>query len=153
MPRFTRTLDLAVPAATLWAFHERPDAFALLMPPWERTRVIQPPTSLAVGTRVVIRQYLGPLWVTLTAEHVALQPGHMFADRMSGGPFKMWLHRHIVEPTATGSRLTDDIEYELRGGALGDLVAGRFAAHKLDRMFAYRHEVTRRTCESMHPTA
>lgn len=148
MPRFTRTLDVACPAATLWAFHERPDAFALLLPPWERAVIVQPPTSLAIGTRVIIRQYLGPFWLTLTAEHVAFEPGHMFADRMSGGPFKSWLHRHIVEPTATGSRLTDDIEYELRGGALANLVAGRYAEKRLDRMFTHRHEVTRRACES-----
>ena len=143
MPRFTRTLEVAAPAATLWAFHERPDAFALLMPPWERTTILQPPTSLAVGTRVVIRQYLGPFWVTLHAEHVALEPGHMFADRMSGGPFKNWLHRHIVEPTATGSRLTDDIEYSLIGGPLGNAIGGPIARRRLDKMFDHRHAVTR----------
>jgi len=137
MPRFIRTLDLAVPAATLWAFHERPDAFALLLP-----------TSLAVGTEVIIRQYVGPFWVTLHAKHVALEPGHMFADQMSGGPFKNWLHRHIIEPTATGSRLIDDIEYQLRGGALGNLVAGRYAEKRLEKLFAHRHAVTRRACEA-----
>ena len=148
MPRFIRTLDLAVPAATLWAFHERPDAFALLLPPWERAVVLQPPTSLAVGTEVIIRQYVGPFWVTLHAKHVALEPGHMFADQMSGGPFKNWLHRHIIEPTATGSRLIDDIEYQLRGGALGNLVAGRYAEKRLEKLFAHRHAVTRRACEA-----
>lgn len=51
MPRFTRTLEVAAPAATLWAFHERPDAFALLMPPWETHHHPPAPTSLAVGTR------------------------------------------------------------------------------------------------------
>ncbi len=151
MARFTRTLEVAAPATKLWAFHERPDAFALLTPPWENVEIVQPPTSLQVGTRVIIRQHLGPLSVTLTAEHVEYEPGRMFADRMSGGPVKSWLHRHIVEPTKTGSRLTDDIEYELRGGALGQAVAGRYAERRLERMFAYRHEVTRRECEGHLP--
>jgi ligand-binding SRPBCC domain-containing protein len=146
MPRFTRTLELPVPAATLWAFHERPDAFQLLMPPWERNEVIRPPKSLAVGTRVVVRSRVGPFWFTVQAEHVAYEPGHMFADRMTGGPFKSWLHRHIVEPTTDGSRLIDDIEYELVGGALGRLFGGKLAERRLARMFAYRHEVTRRVC-------
>lgn len=146
MPKFTRTLELPVPAATLWAFHERPDAFQLLMPPWERAEVIQPPTSLAVGTRVVVRTRVGPLKFTITAEHVEYEAGHMFADRMAGGPFKSWLHRHIVEPTTDGSRLIDDITYELRGGALGQAIGGPIAERRLDRMFAHRHAVTRRVC-------
>ena len=148
MARFTRTLEVTAPAATLWAFHERPDAFALLMPPWEPAEVLQPPRSLEVGTRVIVRQRVGPLHFTVTAEHVEYEYGHMFADRMSGGPFKHWLHRHIVEPTATGSRLIDDIEYELVGGRLAQTLVGRMVERRLDRMFAHRHEVTRRVCET-----
>jgi ligand-binding SRPBCC domain-containing protein len=148
MPRFTRTLEVAAPASALWAFHERPDAFSLLMPPWEPVEVLQPPKSLAVGTQVIVRQRVGPLRFTVTAEHVEYEHGHMFADRMSGGPFKNWLHRHIVEPTTTGSRLIDDIEYELVGGKLAQLLVGRMVDRRLDRMFAHRHEVTRRVCET-----
>lgn len=148
MAHFTRILEVAAPASVLWAFHERPDAFSLLMPPWENAEVVQPPRSLAVGTRVIVRQWIGPLRVTVTAEHVEYEPGRMFADRMSGGPFKHWLHRHIVEPTPTGSRLTDDIEYTLIGGKLGQLFGGGVAERRLDRMFAYRHEVTKRVCET-----
>lgn len=151
MPRFTRTLDVAAPAATLWAFHERPDAFALLLPPGERVDVLRPPTSLHVGTRVVVRQHIGPLSFTITAEHVEYEAGRMFADRMSGGPFKRWLHRHIVEPTPTGSRLIDDIDYELRGGKLAQALLAEMAERRLDRMFAHRHAVTRRVCEAEAP--
>ena len=43
----------------VFAFHQRPDAFALLLPPWEETRVIQPPSSLEVGTRVVVQAERG----------------------------------------------------------------------------------------------
>lgn len=148
MPRFIRTLEVAAPASTLWAFHERPDAFSLLVPPWEHLEVLQPPTSLAVGTRVIVRQRIGLLSVTVTAEHVAYEPGRMFADRMAGGPFKHWLHRHIVEPTATGSRLIDDIEYTLVGGRLAQALVGRMVERRLARMFVHRHEVTRRICEA-----
>lgn len=148
MPHFARTLELpGVPAATLWAFHERPDALQLLIPPGDRVDVLRAPTSLAVGTRVVLRNHvLGPLGFTLVAEHVEYERGRMFADRMSGGPFKRWLHRHIIEPTPAGSRLIDDIDYELRGGALAHALVGGMVERRLDRMFAHRHAVTRREC-------
>lgn len=147
MPHFTRTLELpGVPAERLWAFHERPDALQLLIPPGDRVEVLQPPTSLEVGTQVVLRSFVGPIGFTITAEHVEYERGRMFADRMSGGPFKNWLHRHIIEPTPTGSRLIDDIEYELRGGALGNVIGGPIARRRLGKMFDHRHAVTRSAC-------
>jgi len=147
MPHFTRTLELpGVPAERLWAFHERPDALQLLIPPGERVEVLQPPRSLEVGTRVVLRSHIGPLAFTITAEHVEYERGRLFADRMHGGPFKRWLHRHIIEPTPTGSRLTDDIDYALRGGPLADALAGPLARRRLERMFDHRHAVTRAAC-------
>jgi hypothetical protein len=144
---FKRSVEIAAPAAVVWAFHERPDALELLTPPWMRVKVVQPPRSLAVGTRVVLRMWVGPLPLTIEAVHVAYEPGRMFADKVEGGPFAAWLHRHIVEPTEHGARLTDDITYSLRGGALGQLVAGRMVRRTLTRQFEYRHAVTRRVCE------
>jgi hypothetical protein len=147
MPHFTRTLELpGVPVERLWAFHERQDALQLLIPPGERVEVLQPPTSLAVGTKVILRSHVGPIGFTITAEHVEYERGRLFADRMTGGPFKTWLHRHIMEPTATGSRLIDDIEYSLVGGPLGNVIGGPIARRRLERMFDHRHAVTRDAC-------
>ena len=60
MRLFRRTL-MPASAAQLYAFHERPDALAQLIPPWERIRIVEAPTSLAKGTRVVLVQWFGPL--------------------------------------------------------------------------------------------
>ncbi|MCB9703424.1 MAG: SRPBCC family protein [Myxococcales bacterium] len=147
--RFVRTLDLPVPVEILWAFHARPDAFALLQPPWEASEVIELPRSLEVGARARLRTRVGPLWVVIEAEHVAYEEGRSFTDRMLRGPFRAWTHEHRCEPTPGGSRLTDAIDYEVPLGALGRIVGGPMVARRLDRMFAYRHEVTRRECLAM----
>ena len=141
--RFTKVLDVDAPVDVLWAFHERPDVLELLQPPWERAEVLQPPRSLAAGTRVVVRVRIGPIPVIFEAEHVACEPGRRFVDRMVRGPFRSWVHEHRFEPRGAGSRLIDDVEYELPLGALGRLAGGAFAARKLERLFAYRHQVTR----------
>lgn len=149
MSRFVRESVIAAPAAAVFAFHERPDALQLLTPPWQKTEIIQPPRSLAVGTRVILKTKIGPLWQTMEAEHVEYEHGVMFADRVVRGPFRSWLHRHIITPIdARSSTLRDDIEYELPLGAVGRLFGGAFARRELDRLFTYRHEVTRRECES-----
>jgi len=135
-------------AERVFAFHETPDAFERLQPPWQKTEIIQPPGSLEVGTRVVLRIGLGPFWQTLVAEHVAYEPGHLFADRMVEGPFPSWLHRHIMTPQGPDRcLLTDDIEYELPLGFVGRLFGGWISRRMLERMFDYRHAVTREACE------
>ena len=150
--RFVKESLIAASAEKVFAFHERNDAFALLMPPWQKAEILLPPTSLAVGTRVVLRTRVGPFWQTIEAEHVVYEPGRLFADRMVRGPFKAWLHRHVVTPRGEdGSLLTDAIEYELPLGALGRIFGGAFARRELERLFAYRHEVTRAACESGPP--
>ncbi len=146
--RFEKESQVAASAEKVFAFHERPDAFARLQPPWQTTQIIQPPVSLAVGTRVILKTKIGPMWQTIEAEHVEYEKGRMFADRMVKGPFRYWLHRHIVEPQSENSCiLIDDIEYALPLGPVGAFFGGWFARRELERLFEYRHAVTRAACE------
>jgi ligand-binding SRPBCC domain-containing protein len=146
--KFLKASVIRAPASVVFAFHERPDALALLTPPWQRTEIVQPPASLAVGTRVILRTRFALVWQTIVAEHVEYERGRMFADRMVEGPFARWLHRHIITPVdETSSTLTDDVDYDLPLGVLGRVFGAPIARGQLDRLFAYRHEVTRRACE------
>jgi ligand-binding SRPBCC domain-containing protein len=133
---------MPVSAAEVYAFHERPDALARLIPPWEHVTILVPPASLAKGTHVVLRQWLGPIPVTIESVHDACQPGAGFVDRMIRGPFASWVHEHRFEQVhAAASWLVDDVEYTLPleplSIAVRALVEGR-----VERMFAYRHKVT-----------
>ena len=147
---FVRESIIRSPAGWVFGFHERPDAFERLQPPWQRTEILQPPSSLAVGTRVRLRVALGPFWQTIEAEHIEYEPGRMFADHMTRGPFKTWLHRHIVTPIDDSScTLTDHIEYELPLPPLGRWFGGAIARRQLERLFDYRHRVTKEFCETL----
>jgi ligand-binding SRPBCC domain-containing protein len=146
--RFKKESLINASAERVFAFHESPDAFERLQPPWQETEIIQPPTSLEAGTKVVLRVKVGPFWQTMVAEHVEYEPGKMFADSLVKGPFAKWLHRHIVTPRGENACvLTDDIEYELPLGVLGRVLGGGFARKNLERLFEYRHQVTREACE------
>ena len=147
--RFKKKSIIKASAERVFAFHEQPDAFERLQPPWQETKVVQPPTSLEVGTRVILKVKVGPFWQTMEAEHVEYEPGVMFADRLVKGPFKSWLHRHIVTPRGENECvLTDDIEYELPLGIVGETFGGWFARSTLERLFEFRHRVTKEACES-----
>jgi ligand-binding SRPBCC domain-containing protein len=132
----------------VFAFHELSDAFTRLMPPWEKTIIVQPPASLRVGARTIVEtSIVGPIKVRWVAEHTAYDPPRMFEDIQLKGPFKQWRHRHIVKPHPQGAILRDEILYEPPLGPLGKIFAPLLVVPRLERMFTYRHEVTRRWCE------
>ncbi len=71
----------------------------------------------------------------------------MFEDKQIKGPFKSWCHRHIVCKNGDKAVLRDEIEYEPPLGFVGKLVAPLLITPRLQRLFDYRHAVTRNWCE------
>lgn len=132
----------------VFAFHELPDAFARLMPPWEKSRIIEAAPNLRPGARAIVEtRVLGLFnarWVSL---HTAYYPPHMFEDVQTSGPFHSWRHRHIVESHESGAVLRDEIEYEPPLAFLGRLAAPFVVVPRLKRLFDYRHKITRQWCE------
>jgi ligand-binding SRPBCC domain-containing protein len=138
---FVHESRIARSPAEVFAFHERPDALARLVPPWEHLEVVQPPASLKPGTRVLLRMHLGPLKLLWEAEHTLYEPGVLFQDRMVRGPFKSWLHTHRFLPADKGAcLLRDEVEFQL---PLWMLPGTPVVLSRLRRMFNYRHRVTR----------
>lgn len=132
----------------VFAFHEQSDVLTLLMPPWESARVIQSASISEVGAEAIIEtKVLGPFKVRWVARHTLYEPPRLFEDVQVKGPFRSWRHRHIVEPHAEGAVLSDQIDYEPPLGFLGRALAPLLVEKRLEKLFDYRHEVTRRWCE------
>ena len=146
--RFTAQSIIRTTPEQLFAFHELPDAFTRLMPPWEKSRVIESAPNLRVGSRAVVDAYIAPgISIRFESLHTAYDPPRSFEDQQVRGPFQSWHHRHIVEPHPDGAMLIDDIEYEPPLGFLGRLFGRVIIERRLRRLFDYRHRVTREYCE------
>ena len=142
------TIIKAVPEK-VFGFHLLPDAFERLVPPWEKVKIIQRADITKIGSRAVIESKIfGFFKVRWVAEHTRYEPPRMFEDVQISGPFASWRHQHIVLPHEANAILRDEIEYEPPGSVFGKAVAPIFIESKLEKMFAYRHEVTRKWCES-----
>jgi ligand-binding SRPBCC domain-containing protein len=156
--RFVKESIIHAAPERVFAFHELPDAIERLLPPWESARIVQKADISKIGSRAIIEQKLFGLfpsrWI---AEHTAYDPPRCFEDVQVSGPFRYWRHRHIVEPHASGALLRDDIEYEPPLSFIGRAAAPLLIEPRLEKMFDYRHEVTRKWCESRqdssHPSA
>lgn len=132
----------------VFSFHELPDAIERLIPPWENAVIIQKADISKVGSQAIIEQKIFGIvpsrWV---AEHTAYDPPRMFEDIQVSGPFKSWRHRHIVEPHPDGALLRDEIDLEPPLSIFGKLAAPLLIIPRIEKMFEYRHQVTREWCE------
>ena len=94
---FVRRSRILAPAAAVFQWHDRPDAFELLTPPWEHVRVVERSGGIADG-RMILEVRFGPLRRRWIAQHVDFQPDRQFRDVQIAGPFALWEHTHSVEP-------------------------------------------------------
>lgn len=147
--KFTKESVIKASPERVFAFHELPDAFERLVPPWEDAKIVQKANIAEIGSRAIIEQKIFGLipsrWV---AEHTAYDPPRMFEDVQISGPFAKWRHRHIIEPHEDGAVLRDEIEFEPPMSIIGDLAAPLFILPRIEKMFDFRHRVTKKWCES-----
>ncbi len=141
----TATFKSTVESSTreLFDWHTRPGAFERLSPPWQSVTVLRP-APVENGSQVLLRLRKGPFSFRWTAEHREVDPGEGFVDVQVSGPFAYWVHRHEFEWAGDETVLSDRIDYELPGGALGRMMAGRQIGRDLEATFVYRHETTSR---------
>lgn len=146
--RFSKSTLIKASPERVFEFHLLPDAFERLVPPWENAKIIQKADVTKIGSRAIIEQKIfGLVPMQWVAEHTAYDPPRMFEDIQVSGPFKSWRHRHIVEPHPEGAMLIDEIDFEAPMGFLGTLVAPMLVLPKIEKMFDFRHEVTKNWCE------
>jgi ligand-binding SRPBCC domain-containing protein len=132
------------PVDEVFGFHEREDALDLLSPSFPPVRKVSATGGIRVGALVELR--VGTIrWV---ARHTKYERNHLFIDEQIEGPFRSWVHRHEFDTSGKQTRLTDRVEYRLRGGPVVNAAFGWVVKAGLWRMFSHRHRVTRKICES-----
>jgi uncharacterized protein len=140
---YEKSTEIDHPQSELFDYHARPGAIDRLIPPWERVKIVRRGRSIEPGAEVLIANKMGPISLHWLARHTILDPPNHFRDIQVYGPFRSWVHDHRLESlSASRSKLTDSVDYELPFGPLGALGKG-FVRKKLESMFSYRHQVTR----------
>ncbi len=137
MPQvFVKRSRIPAPVEHVFRWHERPDAFEKLAPPWESV-------SVKTGWTMETAQELVRVgWV---AEPPGFRPNRQGRGEPERGSYSYWKHTRLFEPDGPAACILEDrIEYRLPLGWLGQWFGGWWIRWKLERMFAHRHEVTLR---------
>jgi len=129
----------------VFPFFEKPENLGLITPPWLNFEILSPaPIRVEAGRLIDYRiRLMG--WPMHWRTHIAVyQPPLVFVDEQLNGPYAYWYHLHRFEAEGEGTRLYDQVRYQLPHW-LPDFmerqVHERFVSPALTRIFDYRASV------------
>lgn len=135
------------PLTDVFAFYNDLNNLPRITPPNMQTEIVDVQGDMRAGTRIELRVKMLVVWSTWVVrieEHV---PNRYFVDRQEKGPFATFRHRHEFVPDGEGTRLIDDVEFELPYYPLSWPVQQWLVKARVDAMFAYRHQQTQHYLE------
>ncbi|WP_152031087.1 SRPBCC family protein [Agromyces aureus] len=94
---------------------------------------------IGLGETVTWRARHFGIWFTMTSKITALEPPTRFVDEQVKGPFRSFVHEHVFERTADGSRMTDTIT--VASPVFGRLAERVVLVPYLRRLIAERNRV------------
>jgi ligand-binding SRPBCC domain-containing protein len=108
-----------------------------LTPPWLRFVIRTPqPITIRQGTLIEYRIGLHGIPMSWLTEITAYHPPDYFVDEQKRGPYRTWIHTHRFVDERGGTRLIDDVEFDM----LGAFLVAPLIRRDLRRIFTYRHE-------------
>lgn len=123
----------------VFSFFERPENLATLTPPWLHfTLLSASPVPMRAGQMIDYSLRLMGLRLRWRSEITHYAPPHGFTDEQRRGPYQRWSHRHTFEESAEGVTITDDVEYEIPYGVVGQIAHVVYVQWALKRIFDYR---------------
>ncbi len=137
-----------VERSRLFEFHSNPANLSVLLEGWQGFELVEHAGSIRPGSRVRLRQKVGPVAHELLFEHFVLEPPRCFGERQVAGPFARFDHVHEFHEVPEGTRIVDRVDFALPWFLGGPLAERWVAAPMLTRFFEFRRAAYRRLAES-----
>jgi ligand-binding SRPBCC domain-containing protein len=142
MLTLTQTQTLPVAREKLWAFISVPQNLNEITPPKMAFKIVgELPNSAYAGLLLEYKVKIPVLgWTSWLTEIKYVKEGFSFMDEQRVGPYKLWLHTHTLEEVEEGTKMTDEIRYQMPFGILGTIAHFLFVKRTLQQIFQYRRE-------------
>mgnify|MGYP003347335723 FL=1 len=113
-----------------------------ITPPLLKFEVLTPePIPMGEGTLIDYRLRVHGLPLRWRTKITRWNPPYQFADIQLKGPYKLWDHTHTFLEENGGTRMIDEVVYELPFGPLGDIVHALSVRRDVEEIFRYRNSV------------
>ena len=142
MHSLRQTQILSVSREKLWDFISVPQNLNEITPPKMAFKIVgELPKSAYAGLLLEYKVKIPVLgWTSWLTEIKYVTDGYSFMDEQRVGPYKLWLHKHTLEDVEGGTKMTDEIHYQMSFGPLGVIAHVLFVKRTLKQIFDYRRE-------------
>ena len=142
MHSLRQTQILSVSREKLWDFISVPQNLNEITPPKMAFKIVgELPKSAFAGLLLEYKVKIPVLgWTSWLTEIKYVTDGYSFMDEQRVGPYKLWLHTHTLEDVEGGTKMTDEIHYQMPFGPLGVIAHVLFVKRTLKQIFDYRRE-------------
>ena len=143
----SQTIDR--PIEEVFAFFSNPTNLGRITPPSMGFEQVSTDLEMRAGLEIDhrIRPVLG-LPLTWRSRIESYDPPHSFVDVQVRGPYRRWTHHHTFTAVPGGTRIDDEVTYELPLGLLGGIAHAVAVREQLREIFRHRA----RTIESIFAT-
>jgi ligand-binding SRPBCC domain-containing protein len=135
---------LPVSPEEVFSFFSDAENLERITPPFLQFSITTPrPIEMREGTTIDYRLKLFGLPMAWRSVITRWDPPRGFIDSQVKGPYRQWIHEHLLEPVEGGTLMTDRVSYRVPGGPLEPLIHAMFIRPSLGRIFGYRKQVVR----------
>lgn len=140
----SRTQILQCDLDYAWQFFSTPENLDMLTPDDMKFEILTPKPIPTIYEGQIIEYKVRPLlnipmyWKT---EIRKVEQKKYFTDVQLKGPYRVWIHTHKFEQIGNNQVLmTDELEYSVGYGLLGELATRFFVENKIEQIFNFRYK-------------
>jgi len=139
---FSQTLPIGIKQA--WEFFSIPQNLSLITPKQMNFEILSASggdkihAGQIIKYKVTVFPFARILW---ESEITEVEEGVAFTDTQRRGPYSTWTHRHTFMEIDGGVEMTDELEYVVPFGPIGELGQWLFVDRAVQSIFEYRSKV------------
>ncbi len=149
MKNFKKSIEIKCSVERAFDFHKDTNNLKLITPSGISVKITSIELPLKLGSEIIlnVKQFglIRNKWHIKLTDFVQ---NKLITDTQIKGPFAVWKHKHIFEDKGETTLMTDEIEFQLPFGILGEIAYQVFVAKLIRNQFEYRQRVTKKILES-----
>lgn len=139
--QFKKTQVINASLEVVWEFISDPANLKKITPDYMGFDITSKDVPSKMYAGMIISYRVSPLFgikTTWVTEITHLKENSYFVDEQRVGPYKIWHHQHMIQPTEKGTLMTDIVSYQPPLGFLGSIANELIIKGKLNEIFEYR---------------
>jgi ligand-binding SRPBCC domain-containing protein len=139
-----RTQFLPISIQQAWDFFSSPNNLAVITPAHMKFKVLYMSGGDKMYAGQIIRYKVNVLpWLRLNwmTEITQVNEPYHFIDEQRFGPYSLWHHQHHFREVNGGVEMTDELNYAIPYGIIGQLAKSIFVEREVNAIFDFRYKI------------